>query len=507
MSSAELVEAQPPHNGPSDDSFNELEAWLDGHGVGTYADNFRKAGADLSLLPILSNADLQAMGVATIGARKRILLGIAEQKEAQEATHSREIAAAGGGGLNSNTNSLLCFFSKGQNNTNNVTTAQPKAKRPKASKEGWAHASTAAGGKQGSRWGSRAAAVHPLRSYQLVGNTNFVVDRFCNLPPATPANKHWFLTHFHADHYKGLNSKFNRGLIYCTPATAALARQELRVKPEILREVAIGASFVLEGIRVTFLPANHCPGAVMILFQPPFGRFPILHTGDCRLSSGVMQQLPQLQEVRGHVDLILDTTYCDPQYTFPPQAEALSFVVDAVKAEAFNPKTLFMFGSYTIGKERLYLQAAKILRCKVYVSAKKKKILDCLDLDEDEKALLTSDDSETSLHAVPLWMITEQHMVKSLKYYRGRYTNVVGFKPTGWTHSRDMSSTKAGRRRQKGTVITYSVPYSEHSSFNELTEFVDWLRPRVIIPSVNNDGGPKLQRMLTNLERHRHHFR
>ena len=32
---------------------------------------------------------------------------------------------------------------------------------------------------------------------------------------------------------------------------------------------------------MTFLDANHCPGAAMILFEPP-GRPPVLHSGDFR---------------------------------------------------------------------------------------------------------------------------------------------------------------------------------------------------------------------------------
>jgi len=45
----------------------------------------------------------------------------------------------------------------------------------------------------------------------------------------------------------------------------------------------------------------------------------------------------------------------------------LSFVLDAVRAEAFNEKrTLFLFGSYTIGKEKLFLEVARTLKQKVH---------------------------------------------------------------------------------------------------------------------------------------------
>jgi DNA cross-link repair 1A protein len=503
---------------------DKLQTFLEERGVGNYADNFHRAGAGLDLLPVLTDADLQAMGVQTLGARKRILLGAAEMKKDQQAVagdnnSSRQNAPNRSMSGNApSSSSLICFFSKGGDEPKDALTALMERPPPQALERkvaaagkpggsayskpyksgGWVHSDAVAAKRR--RWGGgRAAAIIPFKSWQQVPGTNFLVDRFCNLPPSTPANKHWFLTHFHADHYKGLTSKFDRGIVYCTPVTAALVKLQLRVRPEFLREVPIGGNITIEGTRVTFLPANHCPGAAMLLFECP-GMLPILHSGDCRLATTLLSQLPQLENIRGAVDLILDTTYCDPRYTFPTQAEALNFAVDAVKAESFNPKTLFLFGSYTIGKERLYLQAAKVLGSKIYVSATKKKILDCLDLDPDEAALLTTDDSETNLHAVPLWMVSQKHMANTLKFYRGRFTNIVGFQPTGWTHTRDTTSTKAGRRRQKGTLITYTVPYSEHSSFSELKEFVNWLRPTSIVPSVNNDGGgPKMQKMVSLL--------
>lgn len=62
----------------------------------------------------------------------------------------------------------------------------------------------------------------------------------------------------------------------------------------------------------------------------------------------------------GGLHLVLDTTYCSPGNAFPPQAEAVRFVCDAVRAEASatgGARTLFLFGTYTIGKERVFLEA------------------------------------------------------------------------------------------------------------------------------------------------------
>ncbi len=45
--------------------------------------------------------------------------------------------------------------------------------------------------------------------------------------------------------------------------------------------------------------------------------------GFCRCHAG-MQEEECLQRVRGGVDLVLDTTYCQPQYVFPRQEEVHS---------------------------------------------------------------------------------------------------------------------------------------------------------------------------------------
>ncbi|KAK9812991.1 hypothetical protein WJX72_006870 [[Myrmecia] bisecta] len=341
-----------------------------------------------------------------------------------------------------------------------------------------------------------------LPEWQMVPGTNFVVDKFGRKTQDSIKCKSWFLTHFHSDHYQGLNSRYKAGLVFCTPITARLVQQRLKTPADRIRIVPLNTPLMVEGVRVTFLEANHCPGAAMILFEPP-GAVPVLHTGDCRCHTS-MQLEPCLQPLRGKLNLILDTTYCQPQYDFPLQQQVLQFVLEAVKAEAFNPGTLFLFGSYTIGKERLFLEVARLLQQKVYVSPTKKAVLDCLGLAPEYASLLTTNDSEARIQAVPLWMVSLKQMARIAKHYKGRFSTIVGFQPTGWTQKSGVQDTERGRashgrRRQKGTLIVYQVPYSEHSSFRELREFVAWLQPRRIIPSVGNDSGPKARDMVAAL--------
>lgn len=247
---------------------------------------------------------------------------------------------------------------------------------------------------------------------------------------------------------------------------------------------------------MTCLEANHCPGAVVILFEPPTGEV-VLHTGDFRFSEE-MAGLSILQATRIHT-LILDTTYCNPQYDFPKQEAVAQFVVESIQAESFNPNTLFLIGSYTIGKERLFLEVARVLHKKIYVSAAKLRIIQCFGYSEEDMQWFTLNEKESHIHVVPMWTLANFKRLKQISnQYLGRYSLVVAFSPTGWTFGKGKKKC-TGRRWQQGTIIRYEVPYSEHCSFSELKEFVKFISPDRIIPSVNNDGPESANSMISLL--------
>jgi len=56
---------------------NDVEQWLQGQGLGEYAQAFAEQGIEFDLLVELGDDDLKALGVAALGHRKRLLRSIA----------------------------------------------------------------------------------------------------------------------------------------------------------------------------------------------------------------------------------------------------------------------------------------------------------------------------------------------------------------------------------------------------------------------------------------------
>eukprot|EP00293_Proteomonas_sulcata_P012322 CAMPEP_0184299542 /NCGR_PEP_ID=MMETSP1049-20130417/10134_1 /TAXON_ID=77928 /ORGANISM="Proteomonas sulcata, Strain CCMP704" /LENGTH=191 /DNA_ID=CAMNT_0026610009 /DNA_START=1 /DNA_END=576 /DNA_ORIENTATION=+ len=172
-----------------------------------------------------------------------------------------------------------------------------------------------------------------------------------------------------------------------------------------------------------------------------------------------------------------------------------------------HPRTLFLVGSYTIGKEEVYLAAARASGIKVHVSAAKRRILECLELSTGDKEMITTDSSEARIHVVPMGCINFKHLALCLKMGAGRYKTVVGIRPTGWSFASAPASSSAAAstgvekalgvtRHTRGSLVLYGVPYSEHSSFSELRQMVQQIGAKRIVPTVNGGSAEKRAEML-----------
>ncbi|EAW14383.1 DNA cross-link repair protein PSO2 [Aspergillus clavatus NRRL 1] len=261
----------------------------------------------------------------------------------------------------------------------------------------------------------------------------------------------------------------------------------------------------------------------------------------------------------------LDTTYMSPKYAFPSQEDVIEacaslcvsldqnpeegvgqslwqkgstgagnvmnkfFSAVSGSRPAQNPSSrpqgrlLVVIGTYSIGKERICLGIARALKSKIYATPAKKRVCACLE-DADLSALLTDDPTEAQVHMQTLFEIRAETLADYLDSMKPHFSRVVGFRPTGWTYrppagrmldnppvstvlhsphwktpfsSRDLVPQRGSTRES----ACYGVPYSEHSSFRELTMFCCALRIGRVIPTVNVGSRKSRERMKAWIDR------
>uniref|UniRef100_A0A4W6C529 DNA cross-link repair 1A protein n=1 Tax=Lates calcarifer TaxID=8187 RepID=A0A4W6C529_LATCA len=316
--------------------------------------------------------------------------------------------------------------------------------------------------------------------YKKIPGTKFVIDafRYGEIEGITA----YFLTHFHSDHYGGL-TKNATVPIYCNRITGNLVKSKLKVAEQYVHILPMNTPVTVDGVRVILLDANHCPGAAMLLFFLPDGQT-VLHTGDFRADPS-METYPELLSCRVQT-LYLDTTYCSPQYTFPRQQEVINFAAStAFELVTLNPRTLVVCGSYSVGKEKVFLALAEVLGSKVCLSRDKYNTMCCLE-SEQVRQRITTDWKAAQVHVLPMMQLSFKKLQDHLARFSQRYDQLVAFKPTGWTFSQQVESVEDIQPEISGNISIYGIPYSEHSSFLELKRFVQWIQPLKIVPTVNN---------------------
>ena len=283
--------------------------------------------------------------------------------------------------------------------------------------------------------------------------------------------------------------------MFCSNTTARLLVEVLGVSSLFVYPLALSQPILIDGCEVSLIDANHCPGAVQFLFKVPgvggkFERY--VHTGDFRFCES-MKLEPCLGEYVGSEAVFLDTTYCNPKFIFPSQDESIDYIVDMIERIGVENKglmksVLFLVATYVIGKERILLEISRRCNCKIHVDGRKMSVLRVLGYGDE---VFTEDESKSDVHVVgwnvlgETWPYFRPNFVnmKEIMIERG-YSRVVGFVPTGWTYEVKRNKFAV---RTKDSFEIHLVPYSEHSNYDELREYVKFLRPKRVIPTVGSD--------------------
>nr|POF20246.1 5' exonuclease apollo [Quercus suber] len=194
----------------------------------------------------------------------------------------------------------------------------------------------------------------------------FSVDTWTS---SSKRKRHHFLTHAHKDHSFGISSHFSFP-IYSTLLTKSLVLQHYpQLDDSLFVEIEIGQSVVVDdpdgAFTVTAFDANHCPGAVMFLFEENFGN--ILHAGDFRLIADCVQSLPKkFVGKRGKVPrcqldyVFLDCTFGRFRQNLPSKYSAIQQVINCIWKHPDAPVVLDGF-------PKLYERAkAKLLEAQAH---------------------------------------------------------------------------------------------------------------------------------------------
>jgi DNA cross-link repair 1A protein len=385
-------------------------------------------------------------------------------------------------------------------------------------------------------WATAAAAENASRGksayqrtcpfYKIMPGFYICVDAFRY--GAVEGCKAYFLSHFHSDHYIGLTAGWCHGPIYCSRVTGSLVKKQLRVAEKWVVEIDFEKDIAIpgtEGVSVTMIPANHCPGSSLFLFQKTLGKRPdaktqrILHCGDFRACTAHVTHPLLKPEVidslngksrQQKIDICyLDTTYLNPRYSFPPQEEVIRACAELCSTMSPDPNCVndiwekigpeaaggvSKFFTKPEGKDgpKEATQPTKgvingkpvknriLVVCGTYSIGKERickaiaqalgtkifasaaKIRICSMLGDPElTALMTTNPLEAQVHMQMLMEIRAETLQDYLTSFKPHFSRIVGLRPSGWNYRPSGAGKLLSANTQPIAVPTSQILHSK----------------------------------------------
>uniref|UniRef100_A0A673ALR1 Protein artemis n=1 Tax=Sphaeramia orbicularis TaxID=375764 RepID=A0A673ALR1_9TELE len=303
----------------------------------------------------------------------------------------------------------------------------------------------------------------------------------------------YFLSHCHKDHMKGLKGPllkrklhFSRTVrLYCSFVTKELllSNPKYAFWEDYIVSPLHYCHICKEDVVVTLLPAGHCPGSVMFLFEGSQGN--VLYTGDFRLAIGDASRIEHLHSgsrVKDIQSVYLDSTFYDPRfYKIPTREVCLNGISELVgnwiSQSSYHVVWLNCKAAY--GYEYLFTNLGEQFNTQIHVKslAMFKKMPEILSY--------VTTDRKTQIHAC-------RHP-KDEEFFQGNRLPCGCTAPDG-TPLRIISIKPStmwfGERSKKTNVIiktgasSFRACFSFHSSYSEIKDFLSYLKPANVYPSV-----------------------
>jgi Cft2 family RNA processing exonuclease len=145
-----------------------------------------------------------------------------------------------------------------------------------------------------------------------------------------------FVSHAHADHIG------RHGAMLATPGTARLCAHRQGSVPTLT--IPFGERREMDGYALTLYPAGHCLGSAQALVEYNGER--LVYTGDFKLRPSRTSEPPVVIPCD---TLVMEATFGDPIYEFPPEAEVSELLCAEVDAALAAGEVPVVVG-YALGK-------------------------------------------------------------------------------------------------------------------------------------------------------------
>uniref|UniRef100_A0A1J3FJV4 5' exonuclease Apollo n=1 Tax=Noccaea caerulescens TaxID=107243 RepID=A0A1J3FJV4_NOCCA len=342
-------------------------------------------------------------------------------------------------------------------------------------------------------------------SIEMPRGLPFSVDTFGPYTATKTRKRHHFLTHAHKDHTVGISPSNIVFPIYSSPLTISLLLQRHpQLDESFFVRIEIGQSVIVDDpdgeFQVTAFDANHCPGAVMFLFEGSFGN--ILHTGDCRLTRDCLESLPdkyvgrQGNAPKCSLDYIfLDCTFGKSPQKFPSKHSAIRQIINCIWNHPDAP--VVYLACDMLGQEDVLLQVSRTFGSKIYVD--KATNLECFRSLMVIVPEIVSEDSSSRFQIFSGFpKLFERASAKLAEARSKLQSEPLIIRPSAQWYvcdDGDEDYSQSGTQMQKQRKVRFSeavkdefgiwhVCYSMHSSREELESAMQLLSPKWVVSTV-----------------------